>query len=99
VTRIDAVTNTVAAGPDAELWRRELAAREVAFMGIAGLAGPARLSVKIRYRNPEAPALVEPADAGRVRVTFDEPQRAVAPGQMAVCYAGDAIALAGVIEG
>ena len=99
VTRIDAVSNTVVAGPDAELWRPTLSVREVAFMGMADLAGPARLSVKIRYRNPEAPSLVEPMDAGRARVTFDEPQRAAAPGQMAVCYDGDLIALAGVIEG
>jgi tRNA-specific 2-thiouridylase len=93
------------AGPDAALWRRELTVREVNWMSAspAGAAaghaaGPLRLSVKIRYRNPEAPALVEPLAGGRVRVTFDELQRAIAPGQMAVCYDGERIALAGVIE-
>jgi tRNA-specific 2-thiouridylase len=54
--------------------------------------------VKIRYRNPEAPAQVVPLDGERVRVTFDEPQRAIAPGQWAVCYDGDRIALGGAIE-
>jgi tRNA-uridine 2-sulfurtransferase len=106
VTRIDAAGNTVVAGPDADLWRRELVARDVNWMGMADLAGagtehagePKRLGVKIRYRNPEAPALVEMLDGERVHVTFDEPQRAIAPGQMAVCYDGDRIALAGVIE-
>jgi len=98
VTRIDAERNTVVAGPDADLWRRELTVCEVNWMGMAPAAGPLRLSVKIRYRNPEAPALVERLAGGRVRVTFDEPQRAIAPGQMAVCYDGERIALAGVIE-
>lgn len=110
VTRIEADRNAVVVGPDAELWRRELTVREVNWMGVAPVggaaaadeaarvAGPMRLSVKIRYRNPEAPALVEPLGEDRVRVTFDEPQRAIAPGQWAVCYDGDRIALAGVIE-
>jgi tRNA-specific 2-thiouridylase len=98
VTRIDAERNTVVAGPDADLWRSELTAGEVNWMGAAG-AGPAmRLGVKIRYRNPESPALVTPLAGDRVRVTFDGPQRAIAPGQWAVCYDGDRIALAGVIE-
>jgi tRNA-specific 2-thiouridylase len=99
VTRIDAARNTVVAGPEAELWRRDLVAREVNWMGAAGLAAAVRLGVKIRYRNPEAHAMVEPLDGGRVRVLFDEPQRAIAPGQMAVCYDGEHIALAGEIEG
>jgi tRNA-specific 2-thiouridylase len=99
VTRIDAARNVVVAGPDAALWRRDLVAREVNWMGMADLPAPRRLAVKIRYRNAEAPAMVEPLDDGRVRVTFDEPQRAITPGQMAVAYDGDLIALAGVIEG
>jgi tRNA-specific 2-thiouridylase len=98
VTRIDAARNIVVAGPDADLWRRELVARDVSWMGMAGLVGAVRLGVKIRYRNAEASALVSAIPEGRVRVTFDEPQRAIAPGQMAVCYDGDRIALAAVIE-
>ncbi len=98
VTRIDAAGNTVVAGSEADLWRQELVAREVNWMGMADLAGATRLGVKIRYRNPEASAMVRRSDDGRVHVTFDEPQRAIAPGQMAVCYEGDRIALAGVIE-
>ncbi|MCX7029901.1 MAG: tRNA 2-thiouridine(34) synthase MnmA [Spirochaetes bacterium] len=98
VTRIDAASNTVVAGPEAELWRRELTAVGVNWMGVAGAEAAMRLSVKIRYRSPEAPALVAPLAGDRVRVTFDEPQRAIAPGQWAVCYDGERIALAGVIE-
>jgi tRNA-specific 2-thiouridylase len=99
VTRIDADRNTVVAGPDASLWHSELTAGEVNWMSVAGAGAALRLDVKIRYRNPESPALVAPIARDRVRVTFDEPQRAIAPGQWAVCYDGDHIALAGVIEG
>jgi len=98
VTRIDAERNTVVAGPDEDLWRRELSAGDVNWMGVAGAAAAMRLGVKIRYRTPESPALVTSIAGDRVRIEFDEPQRAIAPGQWAVCYEGDCIALAGVIE-
>jgi tRNA-specific 2-thiouridylase len=98
VTRIDAARNAVVAGPDAGLWRGGLVAHDVNWMGMAGLAVSARLGVKIRYRNPEANALVSPLPDGRVSVEFDEPQRAITPGQMAVGYDGDRIVFAGTIE-
>ena len=99
VTRIDAERNAVVAGLDADLWRRELTAGQVTWMGFAGVGAATRLGVKIRYRNPESPALVTSIAGDRVRIEFDEPQRAIAPGQWAVCYDGERIALAGVIDG
>ncbi len=48
--------------------------------------GPCAASVKIRSMHPGAPASVEPLEDGRVRIVFDEPQRAVTPGQAAVWY-------------
>ena len=56
-----------------------------------------RLRAKIRYSAPLVPCLALP-DEGEVRLQFARPQRAVAPGQAAVCYDGDAVALGGVIE-
>ena len=96
VTSIDAATNTVVAGPDSHLYRRTLVAREVNWSGISEPAGPLRLAVKIRYRNPAAPAVVTPLPGG-ARVTFDEPQRAIARGQWAVFYDGDILVGGGVI--
>jgi len=46
---------------------------------------------QIRYRHPAAAATLEPLDGARVRVRFAEPQRAIAPGQAAVCYDGDRV--------
>jgi tRNA-specific 2-thiouridylase len=97
VTRIDAATNTVVAGPDSHLYRRTLIAREVNWASIERPSAPLRLAVKIRYRNPAAPAVVEPQEDGAVRVTFEEPQRAIAAGQWAVFYDGDILAAGGVI--
>jgi tRNA-specific 2-thiouridylase len=53
--------------------------------------------VKVRYRTPPAPATVTPLSGGRVRVSFDEPQRAITPGQAAVFYDGDRVLGGGAI--
>jgi tRNA-uridine 2-sulfurtransferase len=61
---------------------------------------PARFAcdVKIRYRGQAVPAQVEILADGRVAVTFEEPQRAVCPGQAAVFYRGDEVLGGGWIE-
>ncbi len=98
VTRIDAGSNTVVAGPERSLYRGELVARGVNWAGMDEPPGPVRLDVKIRYRNPAVPATVAPEAGGSVRVTFDEPQRAIARGQWAVFYDRDILAGGGVID-
>ena len=100
VTALDASTNTVVAGPESALYRRELTALGVNWMSIAPPpqgTGPLRLQVKIRYRNPAVPAAVTPGAGGTARVAFDEPQRAIARGQWAVFYDGDILVGGGVI--
>jgi tRNA-specific 2-thiouridylase len=97
VTRIDARTNTVVAGPESSLFRRELVARGVNWASRDEPAEAIRLEVKVRYRNPAVAALVTPVGEGSVRVTFDEPQRAIARGQWAVFYDGDILVGGGVI--
>jgi tRNA-specific 2-thiouridylase len=52
---------------------------------------PMRVHAKIRHRHEPAPAVLEPAPNGEVRVTFDEPQRAITPGQAVVFYDGDIV--------
>ena len=97
VTRIDAGTNTVVAGPESSLFRRELVARSVNWASRDEPTEAIRLQVKVRYRNPAVPALVTPGGEGSVRVRFDEPQRAIARGQWAVFYDGDILVGGGVI--
>ena len=66
---------------------RELFARDVNWVSVEARPGPA--TVKIRSMHAGAEAQVKPLEGGRVRIVFDEPQRAVTPGQAAVFYDGD----------
>ena len=60
--------------------------------------GPTPVSVKIRYKFQEAPAVLGATGDG-ASVVFDEPQRAITPGQAAVFYQGDRVLGGGVISG
>jgi tRNA-specific 2-thiouridylase len=57
------------------------------------------VTVKIRYRSPFVPAMIEPLTADQVRVAFEHPVPGVCPGQAAVFYDGDIVVGGGVIEG
>ena len=59
---------------------------------------PFRCTVKVRYRQADQPALFEPLANGTARIVFDQPQRAVTPGQYAVIYDGDRCLGGAVIE-
>jgi len=98
VTRIDAGTNTIIAGPESDLYRSRLLVRSVNWVSRAQPEEPTRVGARIRYRNPEAPAVVTPRSDGRVSVEFDEPQRAVALGQIAAFYDGDILLGGGTID-
>jgi tRNA-specific 2-thiouridylase len=50
-----------------------------------------RAEVRVRYRHTAAPATITPLPNKRVQVTFDEPQRAITPGQATVFYRGDEV--------
>lgn len=52
---------------------------------------PMRVHAKIRHRHDPAPAIIEPVANSEVRVTFDDPQRAITPGQAVVFYDGDLV--------
>jgi len=54
--------------------------------------------VKVRYRQADQPALLEPRADGTARVVFEQPQRAVTPGQYAVAYEGERCLGGAVIE-
>jgi tRNA-specific 2-thiouridylase len=88
VLNIDPASHRVTVGADAELATRTLRAQRLNWIGISELAGPMRVRAKIRHRHEPAWATLEPADPDEVIATFDEPQRAVTPGQSAVFYDG-----------
>ena len=98
VVGIDASERTVTVGPRESLDRVELTASGVNWIsGVAPQSGT-RVTARIRHRHREAPASIEPLSADRVRVTFDDPQSAVAPGQAVVMYDGDRVVGGGWID-
>ncbi len=91
VLQIDPVSHSVTLGADEELATRTLHARELNWISITNLSGPMRVRAKIRHRHEPAWATLEPGGMDEVLATFDEPQRAVTPGQSAVFYDGDEV--------
>ena len=90
--------NSIVLGDNGRLFRRELTANRVNWIAGEAPAAPFRCSAKTRYSQVEAPALAEPLPEGRLRLTFDEPQRAITAGQAAVLYDGDEVLGGGTIE-
>jgi tRNA-uridine 2-sulfurtransferase len=99
VIATDAPRQRVVVGGNDELLRARFFAKEVNWVSIAGLLAPVRAQVKIRNKPVAAPATLHTAgDSTRVEVVFDQPQRAVTPGQGAVFYDGDLVLGGGWIE-
>jgi tRNA-uridine 2-sulfurtransferase len=86
VTEIKAETNTVVVGGLHELVKPVCVLEDVNFVSIAELTAALRVLARIRYRAEPCLAEISPAHDGRVLVRFDEPQRAVTPGQAVVFY-------------
>jgi tRNA-specific 2-thiouridylase len=97
VVALDPAANTLVVGPDAGLWSRELIAAGVNWLA-PERGGEFRADVRIRSRHVPAAATVAPVDGGAWRVRFDEPQRAITPGQAAVFYDGDVVLGGGWID-
>lgn len=97
VIATEAATQRVLVGSNDELLRGGLVAREVNWLSIAPIVEPRRARVKIRNKHAAAGATLVPVEGG-VEVRFDEPQRAVTPGQAAVFYDGDLVLGGGWIE-
>jgi tRNA-uridine 2-sulfurtransferase len=100
VARKDAARNAliVVQGHDHPLlFSRSLASGPVHWLS-APRGQPFACSVKVRYRQADQPASLEPLPAGGARIAFEQPQRAVTPGQYAVLYEGDRCLGGAVIE-
>lgn len=97
VCRISARNNTVTVGREEDLYSKMVFADNFNFISDIYIE-PFRCSAKIRYRHKEQPALAIPMDNNCVKIIFDEPQRAVTPGQSAVLYDGDTVIGGGIIR-
>lgn len=98
VVHIDSDTNTVVLGDNEHVFAKGLIASDLNFIGIDSLESDMKVYAKIRYSAREAPATISPIDGGRVRVLFDEPARAITPGQSVVFYYEDMVVGGGIID-
>ncbi|MCH2170978.1 tRNA 2-thiouridine(34) synthase MnmA [Myxococcota bacterium] len=99
VSRIDAGRNRVVVGGVESLQSSTVEVDRVNWISGNVPESPLRAVVRVRYRHEGAPARVEPTDRDRVRIYFDNPVRAVAPGQAAVFYQGESVLGGGWIRG
>jgi len=97
VIATDAHTRSVVVGGGGELLRADALVKDVNWISPADPCEPIRAQVKIRNKHAAAPAWIVPEPDG-VQVTFDEPQRAITPGQAAVFYQDDLVLGGGWIE-
>jgi tRNA-specific 2-thiouridylase len=97
VVELAAARNAVVVGGADELARDRLVARPVNFIAGEPPAEPLRVVAKIRYKHEPALATVRALPAGGAEVVFDEPQRAITPGQSVVFYQGECVVGGGVI--
>jgi len=91
VLQIDPVSHRVTIGPEEELLTKTLVARQLNWISVPALVGEARAQVKIRHRHEPAWATLSMTGEDEVTAVFDEPARAVTPGQSAVFYQGDEV--------
>lgn len=99
VLEIRPETNEVVLGSNAESLSRLVRAGQLNFMAVADLTAPRRVLAKIRYNHRGAWCRVERTGPDEILCTFDEPQRAITPGQSLVLYEDEHILGGGVIIG
>ena len=95
----DAVSNTIRLGPDSDLWSQTLTAEQFNWVSIPEPTEPIAVTVKTRYSQREAAAIARSLPGGRCQVTFEEPQRAITPGQAVVLYQEEIVVGGGTICG
>ena len=98
VVGIDAQRNALVVGGEHDLVSASLTARDLSWVAGAPPDRVFRASAKIRYSAPAAACEVE-CEGGEARIVFDEPVRAVAPGQAVVLYDRDVVLGGGTIQG
>jgi len=91
VIQINGDAGQVVVGPSEELYSKTLRVRRANLMAVEDLDEPLRVCAKIRHRHEPAPALLEKSSDEELLLTFDQPQRAITPGQAAVFYDGDVV--------
>ena len=91
VIQIKGDAHQVVVGNQEELYSRTLRVHRTNLISVKDLQEPMRVTVKIRHRHEGAAGMIEKSGDDEITVSFDQPQRAVTPGQAAVFYADDVV--------
>lgn len=94
----DMQANTVTVGSEDKLFAKTLFAENCNFIPFDELTAPMRVTAKARSRHIAQAATVSATENG-IRVDFDDPQRAITPGQAVVLYDGDLVIGSATITG
>jgi tRNA-specific 2-thiouridylase len=98
VLGVDPSTDRVTVGPEKALYAEGLTVGQMNYLRPASRWREGEIGVRIRYRSRAVPVTVTAEGDGRLRAAFDDPQRAVSPGQSAVFYEGETVLGGGIIE-
>jgi len=91
VIQIKGDTRQVIVGNQEDLYSKTMRVRKINLISVGELREPTRVQVKIRHRHEPASAQIEASGRDEMMITFDQPQRAITPGQAAVFYDGDVV--------
>lgn len=91
VKELDVENNQVVLSKAEELFSQTVTARDVNLISVESIPEPLRVKARVRYRQKEQPATVVQTGLDELRVVFDQPQRAITPGQALVLYDGDTV--------
>ncbi|KAB2951275.1 tRNA 2-thiouridine(34) synthase MnmA [Heliorestis acidaminivorans] len=97
VVALDIEKNSVIIGEDKDVFSSKLLAHDLNWIDIESLEEPIEVEAKIRYAAPPAKALLIPHQQDEVILQFEQPQRAITPGQAVVFYQGDWVIGGGTI--
>jgi tRNA-specific 2-thiouridylase len=99
VCALDAENNAVVLGKSEALFSNTLTADDINLLPFDTLPAPLRVTAKIRYSHIPQPALLRQTGGDLLQAEFDQPQRAITPGQAVVFYDGDTVIGGGTIRG
>ena len=90
VLGFNSLKNQVIVGEESELYKKEVTVNDINLLLVDEINKPMKVDVKTRYSSKVASATIM-QDGDKIKIEFDEPQRAITPGQSAVFYVGDIV--------
>ena len=97
VQKINKETNEIVIGDNEDLFHTMVVANQLNFMPFEKLEAPMKCLGKIRYNQVAEPCTIEMIDENTIKCIFDNPQRAITPGQALVIYDGEELVGGGTI--